>query len=166
MKDARPENAYPSPQTASSSRGYEEEFPRLQTASSSKKFSKGDVTDTEKPKFLSSHFNRAVFKEHRMAIKSFANKCKFSGKPKYDVQLVQPNDFELDWVYSVPCGDCGPAEEGSWIFLDQKPMPLWGPDQKEYITGYLEDLNWSIVTSPANKHFLCPNCAPPSVMEM
>ncbi len=83
--------------------------------------------------------------------------CKFSKRPKYDVQLSYPNFFKREWVYSVPCGQCGP--DGNWIFLDSQLAPEWGPDKKKWVQDQITSLRWSMVTNERNKRFICPRCS-------
>ena len=89
------------------------------------------------------------------------HKCKFSLKPKYEVQLEQPNPFNLDWVYSVPCGEPGCE---SWVFIDTSAKPDWGPDGKVWLAQYLEQIGWATISNQANKRFQCPNCCRGSVV--
>ena len=72
----------------------------------------------EKP-WPEQHFDKKTFNKHGLEFKApnLRAKCKFSKRPKYDIQLKKPNDFDLEWVYSVPCGQRrqkeGPCQ--SWI---------------------------------------------------
>ena len=100
------------------------------------------------------HFSKDVFAMYGMKISHFNATCKFSGHPKYEVYLCRPNDFDLDEVYSVPCGECS----NSWIFINLKSAPLWGPDKKIWISKYLEKLGWREITNQANKRFVCKAC--------
>ena len=100
------------------------------------------------------HFSKEVFSQYSMAISNFNATCKFSGRPKYDVYLRRPNDFDLDDVYSVPCGDCC----DSWIFVNLKSAPTWGPDKKNWISNYLEKLGWTEITNKTSKRFICKDC--------
>ena len=74
----------------------------------------------EKP-WPEQHFDKKTFNKRGLEFKgpNLRAKCKFSKRPKYDIQLKKPNDFDLEWVYSVPCGQRrqkeGPCQ--SWIFL-------------------------------------------------
>ena len=142
-------------------------YPDLHTAKNSvhnKRTAKTNQSQQSKP---IGHFNRDLLKQHRMTIKiSHGQTCKFSGKPKYEVELQQPNDFDIQWAYSVPCGDCGKKENGSWIFLDMASMPTWGTERKNYIEKYLGDLNWTIVYNAENKRFICPTCSHATTLEL
>ena len=46
--------------------------------------------------------------QHNMSIASHNVSCKFTSRPKYEVHLQRPNDFDLD---EVACSLCGPADE-------------------------------------------------------
>ena len=78
--------------------------------------------------------------------------------PKYFVRLRLPNAFNLEWVYSVPCGekDCE-----SWVSINTENTPSWGPDKKAWIANYIDKLGWNQVVNPDNKRFQCPSCANP-----
>ena len=74
------------------------------------------------------HFDKKTFDRHHLEFKASAGtrKCKFSERVKYDIQ-VKPNDFDLDWLYSVPCGE--KEKNGrpcqSWIFLRIPDVIIW-----------------------------------------
>ena len=109
------------------------------------------------------HVEKQFFDQRRVEFKpcSIQTRCKFSERPKYDVQVRKPNDFNLDWVYSVPCGQKerkeGPCK--SWIFLRVPEEISWdGPKKKEWATEYLDALDWASVSNADNKRFVCPKC--------
>ena len=74
----------------------------------------------EKP-WPEQHFDKKTFNKHGLEFKAprLRAKCKFTQRLKYDIQAkTKPNAFDLEWVYSVPCGQflkAGPCQ--SWIFL-------------------------------------------------
>ena len=81
--------------------------------------------------------------------------CKFKNLLKYDVKLKKPNLFDLEWVYSAPCGEdtCQ-----SWVFIDTSPAPDWGPSKKAWIETYIKDIGWNQIVNAQNKRFQCPSC--------
>ena len=81
----------------------------------------------------------------------------FNGLPKYNVKLRKPSAFDLEWVYSVPCGEDGCD---SWVFIDTSTAPSWGPDSKAWIEKYISEIGWSQVAKQSNKRFVCPLCSP------
>ena len=110
------------------------------------------------------HFDKKTFDKYHLEFKAGkgTTKCKFSERPKYDIQVKKPNDIDLDWVYSVPCGQKhkteGPCK--SWIFLRVPEEISWdGAKTKEWVAEYLDSLEWLTVTNDANKRFICPQCS-------
>ena len=93
-----------------------------------------------------------------MEILAFETVCKFKRLPKYAVQLKKPNAFDLEWVYSVPCGEDGCD---SWVFIDTPTAPRWGPETKAWIENYISEIGWNQVVNPQNKRFQCPSCSNP-----
>ena len=93
-----------------------------------------------------------------MNIVSYEQTCKFSRNPKYYIQLEKPNAFNLEWVYSVPCGEkyCK-----SWIFINTKTAPEWDPEKKAWIDSYILEIGWYVVVNRNNKRFQCPTCYNP-----
>ena len=63
---------------------------------------RGDVRRTEQ------HFTQEIFHQHGMVICNHNAMCKFTDRPKYEVHLQRPNDFDLD---EVACSLCGLADE-------------------------------------------------------
>ena len=51
------------------------------------------------------HLDKKIFDQHHLEFKANnqSAKCKFSERPKYDIQVKKPNVFDLDWLYAVPC---------------------------------------------------------------
>ena len=96
------------------------------------------------------------FKAHRLS-----QQCKFAERIKYACNVKKPNDLGLDWLYSVPCGQQG-KKEGlcqSWIFLKVlEEISCDGPKKKEWITAYLDALEWASVSNAGNTRFICPKC--------
>ena len=74
----------------------------------------------------------------------------------YTVQLKKPNAFDLEWLYSVPCGE---TDCDSWVLVDTQTAPSWGPDMKAWIKNYISELGWNQVENSNNKRFQCPNCS-------
>ena len=76
----------------------------------------------EKP-WPEQHFDKKTFNKLGLEFKapSLRAKCKFSERVKYDIQ-VKPNDFDLDWLYSVPCGEKRKVG-GSMSVLDLLAIP-------------------------------------------
>ena len=80
------------------------------------------------------HLDKKTFDEHHLQFKASSQsvKCKFPDRPKYDIQVKKPNDFDLDWVYSVPCGQKemkeGPCK--AWTFL-RVPEEISGDGPKK-----------------------------------
>ena len=109
---------------------------------------------------LKHHFDKETFDRHRLMVESADVRCRFSGRPKYDVRLKKPNDLDLDWVYSVPCAETPALSQcESWIFLHvPNNQEKWGPDKKSWINEYLHSLNWCQVRNNGNKRFICPKC--------
>ena len=62
-------------------------------------------------------------------------------------------------VYSVPCGEC----KDSWMVINLKHAPAWGPDKKLWVHNYWEKLGWMEITNKHNKRFICPRCKGGSV---
>ena len=93
-----------------------------------------------------------------MEILNYDILCKFTAKPKYNVQLKKPNAFDLDWVYSVLCGE---QNCKSWVFIDTHTAPSWGPNLKAWIEKYSSDIGWNQVVNRDNKRFQCPKCSNP-----
>ena len=54
-----------------------------------------------------------TFVEHHLEFRAGTRKakCKFSERPKYDIQA---NVFDLDWLYSAPCGQT----------MEGRPVPV------------------------------------------
>ena len=110
------------------------------------------------------HVEKQFFDQRRVEFKpsSIQTRCKFSERPKYDVQVRKPNDFNLDWVYSVPCGQKEKKKGGacqSWILLTiPEEFSGPGPKKKEWVGQYLDTLDWSSVGNHRNKRFICPQC--------
>ena len=81
------------------------------------------------------HLNQKTFDDNQLQFKGMGNVtfCKFSERPKYGVELRKPNNFDLDWVYSIPCGQKekkeGPCE--SWIFLNVPEKVTWNCTMKK-----------------------------------
>ena len=105
------------------------------------------------------HFTKEMFAQYKMAISHFNVTCKFSDHPKYEVYLQRPNNFKLDEVYSVPCGECC----DTWIFINLKVAPEYGPDKKNFVSQYLEKLGWTEITNRNNKRFICRECKGPAM---
>ena len=110
------------------------------------------------------HLNKKTFDDNQLQFKGMghATKCKFSERPKYDIQVKKPNDFDLDWVYSVPCGQKdkkeGPCQ--SWIFLCVPEDICWnGAKKTKWVADYLESQDWVVVSNDANQRYVCPKCA-------
>ena len=73
-----------------------------------------------------------------------------------------PNDFNLDWVYSVPCGELDENEKPcqSWIFLNVPKDIRWNAGQKKkWVARYLKMLEWVEVSKATKRRFICPKCA-------
>ena len=87
-----------------------------------------------------------------------AHLCKYTKRPKYECKL-SANERKLEWVYSVPCGDCADKPEGSWIFFECKDVPEENPKKQQAITAWLESIHWKIITNSRTKRFQCPTCA-------
>ncbi len=107
------------------------------------------------------HFTHVQFREHKLKIANASSHCKFSKKAKCEVEMVMPNAFGIEWLFSVPCGDCHweDGKEGSWIFLDTANAPEWGgPERSQWIDKKIKELGWGIVTNQANKRYICPMC--------
>ena len=78
------------------------------------------------------------------------------------MQLKRPNDYDLNWVYSVPCGQKENNESPcqSWIFLNvPEDITCNGAKKKKWVAHYLKSLDWMVVSNEANKRFVCPKCA-------
>ena len=101
-------------------------------------------------------FNAETFRENEMEILNYDILCKFTAKPKYDVKLKKPNAFDLDWVYSMPCGE---TDCKSWVFIDTETAPDWGADLKIWIENYISDIGWNVIANRDNRRFQCPACA-------
>ena len=73
------------------------------------------------------HFDKKTFDQHQLELKvsSQSAKCKFSERPKYDIQVKKPNDFDLYWLYSVPCGQ-EERKEGPRLGSPHLPSPRRG----------------------------------------
>ena len=116
----------------------------------------------EKP-WPEQHFDKKTFNKHGLEFKAPNQraKCKFTKRLKYDIQLKKPNAFDLEWVYSVPCGrilKAGPCQ--SWIFLIvPEDTRRDGAKKKEWAAEYLATLDWEWVTNRKYKRFVCPQCA-------
>ena len=54
----------------------------------------------------------------------------------------------------MPCGEC----MSSWMFIDLKNAPTWGPEKKVWLQNYWEKLGWIEITNKANRRFVCPKC--------
>ena len=110
------------------------------------------------------HLNKKTFDEHQLDFKPMDEivLCNFSKRPKYEMQLMRPNDFNLDWVYSVPCGELDENEDPcqSWIFLNVPKDIRWNAGQKKkWVARYLEMLDWVEVSKATKRRFICPKCA-------
>ena len=47
----------------------------------------------------------------------------------------------------------------SWIFLNVlEDISCDGPKKKEWVTAYLEALEWVSISNDYNKRFICPEC--------
>ena len=110
------------------------------------------------PEFVDSEF---MHKE-QVRIVEPTTVCKFTGKPKYWVELQCPNALKLKWVYSVPCGDCpsrcGAQSSYSWIFLTHLKQ---GDGKAQRAADFLSTLGWTTVSNRDNKRFICPKCHSP-----
>ena len=76
--------------------------------------------------------------------------------------LAMPNTFNLDWVYSVPCGEELPNKQrcSSWLFLlPPEKESAWGPHRKDWVKMRLAELEWTEVTNRENRRFVCPGCS-------
>ena len=93
-----------------------------------------------------------------MNIVEYVHLCKFKRLPKYFLRLEKPNAFDLEWVYSVPCGEKGCE---SWVFIDTDSAPTWGPELKAWIEKYISEIGWNQVVNRVHKRFQCPNCSNP-----
>ena len=74
--------------------------------------------------------------------------------------MKKPNNIGVDWVCSVPCGQQEKKEAPceSWIFLIV-PEESWdGPQKKQWVSQYLDELQWVLV-SKKSKRFICPECS-------
>ena len=73
---------------------------------------------------------------------------------------VHRNEWNLNWLYSCPCGDCGETANGSHIFFNDDDLVQKGgsdsQSKKEIVTEWLQQLGWSMVTNRENKRFICP----------
>jgi hypothetical protein len=56
-----------------------------------------------------------------ITLKSSESTCKFSKKPKYFCE-VKPNDWNLTWLYSCPCADCGEDIKGTHLFFNDDDL--------------------------------------------
>ena len=108
------------------------------------------------------HFDKTTFDQHQLEIKrcSILAKCKFSGHPKYDLEVKEPNHLNIKWLYSVPCGGLTREENcTAWIFIAYPADLYWDSQQrKHWVHEYLNDLGWMVVSNQDNKRFICPNC--------
>ena len=91
--------------------GKEEPWPEPDAQKSSKKVSAETARKNRKTAGTAAtlkmhHLDKKTFDQHHLEFKasSLSAKCKFSERPKYDIQVKKPNVFDLDWLYSVPCG--------------------------------------------------------------
>ena len=52
------------------------------------------------------HFDKGTFDHYKLQFKAgtHSSHCKFSQRIKCAVQVKQPNDLRVNWLYSVPCG--------------------------------------------------------------
>ena len=76
------------------------------------------------------------------------------------MQLRKPNAFDVEWVYSVPCGQKGNKEGPcpSWIFVCA-PEDIWDThERKVWVHEYLKYRHWVAVLNTENKRFICPKC--------
>ena len=109
---------------------------------------------------VDSHFMRA----NHIQIKDHALTRKFSGHPKLWVELQRPNALNLQWVYSVPCGDCPKrwptARSYSWIFLTNLKQ---GEGESQRAAEILSTHGWSTVNNGTNKRFICSKCRSPGI---
>ena len=109
------------------------------------------------------HFDKGTFDHYKLQFKAGAHSsyCKFSQRIKCAVQVKQPNDLRVDWLYSVPCGQKhkkdGPCP--SWIFL-KVPQDITDDSNKtkQWVLRYLETVEWMLITNKDNKRFICPQC--------
>ena len=107
----------------------EKEWPELDAQKSSKKVSAETARKNWKSARTAStlkehHLDMKTFYEHHLEFRAGTRKakCKFSERPKYDIQVKKPNDLGLDWVYSVPCGQ-KEKEDGPVPVLDLLESP-------------------------------------------
>ena len=109
------------------------------------------------------HFDNQTFDHHKLQIKpgSESSQCKFSERVKCQIEVKQPNELGVGWLYSVPGGEQekkdGPCQ--SWIFLRVPEGISWDSHAtKQWVTQYLNDHDWVSISSQDNKRFICPQC--------
>ena len=109
------------------------------------------------------HFDKGTFDHYKLEFKAgtHSSYCKFSQRIKCAVQVKQPNELRVNWLYSVPCGQTykndGPC--ASWIFL-KVPEDITDDSNKtkQWALRYLETVEWMLITNKDNKRFICPQC--------
>ena len=89
----------------------QEPWPEPDEQQSSKKVSADTARNNKKIPGTDStlkehHLDKKTLFKHHLEFKKGNQQatCKFSERPKYDIQVKKPNVFDLDWLYSVPCG--------------------------------------------------------------
>ncbi len=102
-----------------------------------------------------------------ITLKNSQHTCKFSLKPKYFCE-VNPNEWNLRWLYSCPCADCGEGPKGTHLFFNDNDLTAkCGDDtkaKKEHVISWLQILGWTIVWNQDNKRYICPLHINPMVL--
>ena len=100
-------------------------------------------------------------------LKSAQHYCKFTKKPMYWCE-VEHNQWNLKWLYSVPCGQ-SPGLCHQHIFLNDDDIVDKGGDhpgwqsRHEVIGDWLSQMGWSRITSSPNQRFQCPRHRDPAL---
>ena len=56
---------------------------------------------------IGGHIDKKTFDDLKLRFQSMAGSrpCKFSDRPRYEVSVERPNFLNIEWLYSVPCGE-------------------------------------------------------------
>ena len=102
---------------------------------------------------------RKQIHDAHIVLKSATQHCRFTHKPIYWCEC-QPNQWNLKWVYSVPCGEA-PGVCNEHIFLNDADIVDKGGDMgtqtsSEMAIEWLSQLGWHRITRAYNQWFQCP----------
>ena len=55
---------------------------------------------------------------------------------------VLPNAWRIQWVFSVPCGDCPKGAIGSWVSFEAPVANGYGPDFGTNVSDRIVKIGW------------------------